>query len=214
MIIRTRDEVGVAMAETNRSYAAGLPHSCKGSLVLCWLSDPFPWEKHGRAANLLFVPHWQVAIQQTEYSAHTVYALRISYYVLSITFTQQQVRGNFKRAKTSQCTCDEVWLLTCANTCQSCDGTKPENIQCSPLIEGGHVCLWTFVYMETCTFVDLIAYTWKRVHRNICCLEPIPIRVRAKSSTQKQNTHQGTNFQHIFISTWRAFEILLGLKNC
>ena len=42
MIIRTRDEVGVAMAETNRSYAAGLPHSCKGSLVLCWLSDPFP----------------------------------------------------------------------------------------------------------------------------------------------------------------------------
>ena len=40
MIIRTRDEVGMAMVETNRSYAAGLPHSCKGSLLLSFVGSP------------------------------------------------------------------------------------------------------------------------------------------------------------------------------
>ena len=108
MIIRTRDEVGMAMVETNRSYAAGLPHSCKGSLVLCWLSDPFPWEKHGRAANLLFSPQWQVTIQQTENSAHTVY----TYHVLHIEYSSAR---QFQACK--DFTMHTWWSLT-SNWCK------------------------------------------------------------------------------------------------
>ena len=45
--------------------------------------------KAWRAANLLFFPQRQVTIQQTENSAHTVYVLRIEYYVYTTTSARQ-----------------------------------------------------------------------------------------------------------------------------
>jgi len=91
MIIRTRDEVGVAMAETNRSYAAGLPHSCKGSLVLCWLSDPFPWEKHGgrQIYSSFHIGRSPYSKLKTLHTLYMYYVLRIEYYVYTTISARQ-----------------------------------------------------------------------------------------------------------------------------
>lgn len=206
MIIRTRDEVGMAMAETNsRSYAAGLPHSCKGSLVLCWLSDPFPWEKHGGRQIYSSFHNGRSPYSKLK-TLHTLY----TYYVLHIEYSSAR---QFQACKDFAM---HTWWSLTSNWCKH----LPKLWWDQPW---KHTML-SFHRGLSCVFINICVYGnmyicgsdslhLKKSARKYLLPRTNPIRRRAKSSTQKQNTHQGTNFQHIFISTWRAFEILLGLKN-
>ena len=211
MIIRTRDEVGMAMVETNRSYAAGLPHSCKGSLVLCWLSDPFPWEKHGgrQIYSSFHNSRSPYSMPKTLHTLYTYYVLRIEYYVYTTTSARQ-----FQACK--DFTMHLWWSLT-SNWCKHLPKLWWDQTWKHTMLSSHRG--WSCVFINICVHGNMYICGSDSLHlkksaRKYLLPRTNPIRARAKSSTQKQNTHQGTNFQHIFISTWRAFEILLGLKNC